>query len=200
MEIEGFDTIISSLTLAKELHDINKFDIVESQFDDLLCYESYYQNILGVMSSIFTDFSSDFYDDDETEMQSFADDVISNYFVCAWEYGKLHNIHYSKNPLVINAQKEAQRWLNSSCCVDWKLLAYIRSKQAAAKSRLIVRIYNGCGGCCPYDTVAFGLIKLYIWFANNCKELENMKAVRYVSKEDVLPLCMKLESPEVMAA
>jgi len=200
MEIEGFDAIISSLSLAKELHDIGRFDIVEQQFYDSLCWDSYFQNMFGAISSIFSKFEGDYAEDNETEIMSFEDDVISNYFVLAWEYGKTNNLHYSENPYVSEAQRETQRWFNSSCCVAWKLLAYIRTKKSARQSRLLIHIYNGCGGCPTHENVAYGLIQLYTWFTNKCAELEALKVTPDKPKENAPVIYVKPEYKEAMAA
>ena len=164
MEIEGFGAIINTLLLAKELYDIDKFDIVEQQFYDTLCWDGYYENILGATSSIFSGFYNEYDDNDDTEIMMFEDDIISNYFIHAWEYGKQHNLSCEQNPYVTQAQSEAQRWLSVSHCVDWKLLAYTKTKKTARQSKLIIRIYN-CG-CNAHTHIAYGLIKLYAWFSN----------------------------------
>jgi len=195
-EIEGFHSIVSSLSLAKKLHDVGRVDVL-GQFYDLLCWDSYYGHILDVISSIFTGFKSDYAEDDETEFMEFEDDIISDYFIHAWEYGKLHKIHYSQNPYVTLAQDEAQRCFNTNCCIDWKLLAYIRTKEAAKKSKLLVCMDNGCGGCCGHENLAHGLIQLYTWFKNKCDELGVSSSK---PKKDEPAICAKPESPEVMAA
>jgi len=177
MEIEGFDSIISSIVLAKKLYDIGRFDIVQQQFFDVLSWDSYFENMVGVMSSIFTGYSSNYSDEDDTEVMIFEDDIISNYFIHAWQYGKLHNIHYTQNPYVEQAQTEARRWLNIGCCVNYKLLAYTRTQKTAQKSRLLVLMDNGCGGCDIYRKIPYGLIELYLWFTNKCAEFETSKVV-----------------------
>ena len=199
MEIEGFEHIISSLVLAKELHDIDRFDIVEQQFFDMLCWDSYYENILGVISSIFSSFQCEYAENDEAELMGFEDDVISNYFVYAWEYGMLNKLHYNKNPYVTLAQNEVQRWLNCNSCVDWKLLAYIRTKKSAQQSRLLVRIYTSCG-CNAQENIAYGLIKLYAWFRDKCAEFKVLEAALGQFKEDAPVIRAKSELSEVMAA
>jgi len=195
-EIEGFQSIVNSLSIAKKLYDIGRFDVLE-QLDNSLCWDSYYTHMLDVVSSIFSGYKSDYADDDETEFMEFQDDVISNYFIHAWEYGKSHKIHYSQNPYVAQAQDEARNCLNTSCCLDWKLLAYIRTKKAALKSKVLVCMGNGCGGCCGHENLAHGLIQLYTWFKNKCDELE---ASSGKSEVDVSIIRAKPEDLEVMAA
>jgi len=195
-EIEGFHNIISSLSLAKKLYDVGRFDVL-GQFDDLLCLDNYYGHIMDVTSSVFDGFTSDYVEEHETEFMEFEDDVISDYFVRAWEYGKLYNIHYSQNPYVIQAKNEAQSFLSTSCCIDWKLLAYIRTKKAAQKSKLLVCTSNGCGGCCGHENLAHGLIRLYAWFKNKCDEFE---ASQDKIKKVEPVVCTKSKSSEVMAA
>lgn len=198
-EIEGFDAIISTITLAKELHDIGRLDVV-GHFCDALCWDSYYENLLGTISNIFVGFTGDYVEDDEFELMEFEDDVLSNYFIHAWEYGKAHNLHYSQNPYVSQAQEEAQRWLNVNCCVDWKLLAYIRTMKSAQKSKLLVRMYNGCGNGCGLDSLAHGLVQLYAWFKNECDGIEAMKANMGKSKEIMPIICENPKKPEVLVA
>ena len=40
MEIEGFDEIINTIYIAKKLHDIGKYDLVNENFFDVLCYDA----------------------------------------------------------------------------------------------------------------------------------------------------------------
>jgi hypothetical protein len=195
-EIEGFHSIVNSLSLAKKLYDIGRHDVL-AQFDEVLCWDSYYSHVLEVTSSMFTGFKSEYADDDETEYMEFEDDVISNYFIHAWRYGKYHNIHYSQNPYVTQAKDEAYNCLNTSCCIDWKLLAYIRTQKSAQKSKLIVCMGNGCGGCCGHENLAHGLIRLYTWFKDKCNDFE---ASSSESKMVVPVIRAKTKSLEVMAA
>ena len=178
MEIEGFDNIASSLSLVKKLHDIGRFDIIENHFDDVLCYDTYYHNVYGTIFSIFQNHESHYDESEEIEIMSFQDDVISGFFVHAWEYGKRHNLHYSQNPFISQARKETRSLFNVGCCVDSKLAAYIRTEKAAKKSKLFVRLYNGCGNCNYHENTAYGLIKMYLWFKNKCAEFEVLKAER----------------------
>jgi hypothetical protein len=198
MEIEGFDNIIEILGLAKELHDIDRYEIVKERFSDVLCWDCYYDDMLSAIASIFEDYQNNYIDDDGIEIMTFMDDVISEYFVHAWEYGKLHNLHYSQNPHVDTAKKEAQRWFQGSCCIDWKLSAYIRTKKAAKQSKLLVLMdTNGCGGCSSYEKVAYGLIRLYVWFKDKCAEFETLKNVNDKPKEDATVVCTKSKKREV---
>ena len=198
-EIEGFHSVISSVTLAKQLHDIGRHDVMK-HLSDTLCWDSYYENMLSVIEFVFRDFQCGYNESDETELMAFEDDVISDYFVHAWEYGELHKIHYSQNPLVTNARDEIQKRFFGSCCVDSKLCAYIRTKKAAKKSKLLVLLYNGCGGCSTHENVAIGLIKLYTWFKNKCAEFEALKATPDKPKEVVPAICTKSEYREAIAA
>ena len=187
MEIEGFDSIISTLHLAKELHNIDRYDVVENHFCNLLCWEGYYENIAAVMSSLFSDVVFSYDDDNECEFTVLGDDVISKYFLYAHEYEKLSRLHkHSKqNDLrkwhkaphdisshVAQARKAVSNWLNVSSCTDWKLLAYTKTKEAARQSKLVIRIYSSCG-CDASEGVAYGLIQLYDWFTARCAEMES---------------------------
>ena len=160
--LEGFESIISTLALAKALHDIGKFDIVEEHFFDVLCWDDYFHNVLAAISLIF-DIHESGYDNEEdydTEIMYFKDKVISDYFVHTWEYGKKHNLHYNENPYVSLAHKEVERRLYVSNCSSCRLSAHTRSKESAKKSRIFVYIDTNCG-CNAYGNIAYGLIKLY---------------------------------------
>ena len=198
-EIEGFHSIINNITMAKKLHDIGRYDVM-GQLCDTLCWDNYYENMFGVIGSVFSDFHCDYNDNDETELMTFGDDTISDYFVHAWEYGVLHKIHYSQNPLVTNARDEIQKHFFGSCGVDSKLCAYVRTKKSAQKSKLLVLLYNDCGGCSTHEAVAIGLIRLYAWFKNKCAELEAFKAIPSIPKEVVPAICAKSAYREAIAA
>jgi len=171
-EIEGFDSIISTLTLAKELHDIDRFDIVQEQFFDTLHYDSYYENIFSVIQSVFSGFHSTYDDDDDdAECMIFTDDYISQYYEIAWEYGHSHNVRHDENPYVIEANSEAERWLTGCYSTGWSLLGYTKTKKTAKQSKLIVYIGNCTCNC--HEGIARGLIKLYQFFSSKCAEFDN---------------------------
>jgi len=173
--IEGFESVLSQMVLAKELYDIDRYDIVEQHFSDELSWDSYYENILGVISSIFSGYHGNYDDDDDTEIMVFEDDNISNYFVYAWEQGKLQKLPYDKNPYLSQAQSEVDRWLNVSNCTGWRLLGYTKTKKKARQSKILVQHYTGCG-CNSIENIAYGLIQLYAWFVAKNAEFAAMKA------------------------
>lgn len=176
MEIEGYDGIICTLSLAKNLHDIGRFDIVKQQFFDELSWDSFVTNVYGVIQSIFSGFYSDYEDCDEVEYMIFTDDYISRYYEIAWEYGRSHNVPHNENPFVREAANEANRWLSFCYSVDWKLLGYTKTRKTAKQSKLIVR----AGICCECDVqgnLARGLVELYQWFADKCTEFDKRMEV-----------------------
>ena len=182
MEIEGYDSIISTLTLAKELHDLNRFDIVEEQFADFLSYDYYHENLFGVITSVFSGFYNN-YDDEDTEIMIFTDDCISKYFEIAWEYGKSHNVSHDENPFVIEANNEVRRHLSYCHSMGWKLLGYTKTKKTARQSMLIV--YIAPCTCDSHTTLAYGLIRFYEFFSDKCAEFENRMAKLPVNTENM---------------
>lgn len=169
-EIEGFDSIISTLTLAKELYDIDRFDIVQEQFSDTICYDSYYESIFSVIQSIFSGFHSIYDDDDDVECMIFTDYYISRYYEIASEYGRRHNVSHDENPYVIEAKNEANRWLTGCYSTGWRLLDYTKTRKAAKQSKLIVYIGNCTCDC--HGSIAQGLIQLYQFFSSKCAEFD----------------------------
>ncbi len=173
MYIEGFDEIAHTLMLAKLLYDIGRFDIVQSQFFNSLSYYSCLENMLGAIDSVFSWFYSDYDSGNEIECMIFMDDLISDYFCYAWEYGRTHKVPQTQNPYVIEAENEARRLLSFTYNMEWRLLGYTKSKRAARKSKLVVRNY-----ACEFyehDHLALGLVQLYKWFADRCLEIKNQR-------------------------
>jgi len=168
VEIEGFNEIAGIILLAKELHDIERYDIVEKYFFDTLCYDSWHESMYGVITSLFSGFNSDYDDGDEEEKMTFTDDIISEYFVYAWEFGEKTNTPHDENPYVKGAEFEARRWLNFTYNMDWRLLGCAKTREDARESRLIVRT---CA--CDFDEhedLAHGLVQLYQFFTDKCAE------------------------------
>jgi len=183
-EIEGFDSIINILTLAKELHDIDRFDIVQEHFFNTLAYDSYYENIFGALQSIFSGFYSTYDDDDEVECMIFTDDCISRYYEIAWEYGRNHNVRHDENPYVIEAKNEAQRWLTGCFSTAWRLLGYTKTRKTAKQSKLIVYVGNCTCDC--HGNLALGLIQLYQFFTEKCAEFDKRIATEAISASAVI--------------
>ena len=198
-EIEGFGNILSQIMLAKELHDIDRYDIVEQNFFDTLSWESYYENILGVMSAVFSGYYSNYDDYEDMETMIFEDNSISNYFVYAWKQGKLQNLPYDQNPYLAQAQSAVERWLNVSNCVGWRLLGYTRTKKKARASKLLVQHYTGCG-CNALEHIAYGLIQLYAWFDAKNAEFDAMKTTAGTDKAAAPVINTTTENQEVIAA
>jgi len=168
-EIECFNSIVSILALAKKLYEVNRFDVVQEHFFDTLSYDSYYENIFGVIQSVFSGFHSDYEDDDE-ECMIFTDDCISRYYEIAWEYGRSHNVSHDENPYVIEANNEAREWLTGCYSMGWRLLGYTKTKKTARQSKLIV--YIGSCSCDCHGGIARGLIQLYQFFTEKCAEFD----------------------------
>ena len=197
--IEDFPSIISTLTLAKTLYDCGRFDVVEKYFFDELCWDDYYHNMLVTIEHIFTRYESYYNEDDCYEIMYFEDEVISKYFVYAWEYGKKHDLHFSQNPYVSLADEEVKRWLYVSNCSSWKLSAYVRSKKSAQRSRIFVYIDTSCG-CTAHENIAYGLVQLYAWFAEKNTEFDAMKTTASSIEITVPDTHTKEENLGVMAA
>ncbi len=173
MEIEGFQEIISTLVLAKELYDSDRFDIVEKEFYDVLCYDSFYENTIGAISSVFSEFYNDYDEENESEFMLFQDDVMAEFYYLAGEYGRMNGIPHNENPYINGATSEVRRWLNFSYSLDWKLLGYTKSKRTAKKSKLLV--LTSCYDFYEHDHLAFGLLKIHKWFKGKCEELRNQQ-------------------------
>jgi hypothetical protein len=173
MEIEGFSEIINIIGIAKLLHAIGRFDIVKERFIDAVTFDSWFENTWEVIASVFSGFCGSYNENNETEIMIFTDDVISGYFIYAWEYGKKTRTPPDKNPYVVEAQHEANQCLNFTFNMGWKLLGYTKSRRAARKSKLIV--YACAQEFCEHDELAYGLVYLYKWFKDKCASFGDSK-------------------------
>jgi hypothetical protein len=181
VEIDGFNDIISILVLAKELHDIDRSDIVREYFFDTLCCDSYFEDIIGILSAIFPVFYSNYDDDEGTDCMIFSGGNISRYYEMAWEYGRSHNVSHDKNPYVIAAEGEVRTRLNFCYSLGWNLLGYTKTKKTAKQSKLIV--YTSACDCDCHDQLAYELIQLYKFFEDKCAEFESRNAITAARKE-----------------
>jgi hypothetical protein len=173
VEIEGFSEIMDIIGIAKFLHGIGRFDIVENRFNDVLCYDLWIENMWGVITSIFSGFTAS--SGDETETMIFTDEVLSGYFIHAQEYGKKTGTPPERNQYVLEALDETRQCLYFSYNLDWKLLGYTKSKRAAMKSKLV--IYTCSQEFCEYDYLAYGLAHLYKWFKDKRASFGDTKEV-----------------------
>jgi hypothetical protein len=164
VEIEGFDEVVGMIALAKELYDMGRYDIVEQCLSNVLCYEAWFENIWGAITAVFSGFCNSYNDDDEVETMIFTDDLISDYFAYAWEFGVSTNTPHDENPYVLAAEREVQRQLSYCYSMGWNLLGYTKTKRTARQSKLIV--YLGTCDCNCHTKLAYGLVRLYKWFAD----------------------------------
>ena len=194
MGLDEFDTVIYTLHLAKELFDMGRVDVLE-QFCDEISYDWHYENLFTIMTSIFERNYNNFDEEDYYEFWLFEDDVISNYFIYAFEYGKRNKLPHDQNPYVVQAQDEVRSRLYISNCVDWKLLAYTKTKKTARQSKLVVYHYTDCG-CNALEGIAYGLIRLYGWFTEKCTEITALE----MAQKDAPLKRTELTVPGVKAA
>ena len=170
--IEGFGEVAGIISLAKELHDIGRYDIVEEHFFDTLCYDAWFENIYGVITSIFSGCHNNYDDGDETDTMIFSDGLISDYFTYAWEFGIKTNTPYEMNPYLIEARDEVHNQLCSCYSMGCKLLGYTKTKKKARQSKLIV--YVGMCECDCHTKLAYALVRLYQWFKTKNEEFQDM--------------------------
>ena len=174
MEIEGFNEVLSVVRLAKNLRDMGRADTVTKCFHDVIDYDGYWDSMYALLESVFSGYDTSYNADGDEEVMVFTDNVISEYYVSAWEYGKRHRIPHNLNPLVTAAEHEARKHLGYCYSMSWRLCGYTKTRAAARRSKLIV--YSTCDSC-ALDQLAYSLLRLYAWFKNQCEELENRTEV-----------------------
>jgi hypothetical protein len=137
---------------------------VEKQFFDTLSYDLWLEDMYGTISSVFSGFYNDYDDECEAETMIFTDDVISDYYCLAWDYGRSHNVPHDENPFVTAAEQEVCRWLNGCYSMNFKMLGYTKTERTAKQSKLIV--YTGMCDCDCQTRLAYNLVQIYKWFSD----------------------------------
>ena len=65
----------------------------------------------------------------------------------------------------------------------------------------MIQMGNGCGSCRMHENVAFGLIKLYGWFAEKCDDFKKSKETQAQEADEKCSVIdTKIKSKEAMAA
>lgn len=176
---DGFEEILEQVFLIKKLYAIDRFDIIENLYKEL-SLDSYYENLHEIMSSIFSKYDGHYNEDEATEVMTFRDECLSDYFVYAWEYGKIHKIPYIENPYLIKAQEAASDYFGISYCTVYKLMGYTKTKEHAQKSSILFFSDTGCG-CDHTKEIAYGLINFYQWLK---AQLADFKPLAPIEPQD----------------
>ncbi len=171
MAVEEFDEIFNMVYIAKKLFDIGRYDLVTQNFYDVLCYDSYYENMYSLIPELFVYYRSSYSERRGMEIHVLSDPVIVDFYTLAGEYGRKHKIADGVNPYIKEAEQEVRRQLNFSYCLDWLLKGYTNPKRPF-HSRLALFIYQDDWvdlGC-----IAYGLIEIYEWFSDACVRLKEI--------------------------
>ena len=172
MAIEGASEIFNVIYIAKKLFDMGKYELVTGSFCDVLYYDTYYENMFELIENTFGYRSCRYYENHGTEVQIVSDKVIVDFYVLAGKYGRRNNIPDADNPYIKAAEQEVSGNLDISHCLDWKLMGHTEPKRPF-HSRLGLLISYDCG-CLDLGVLAYRLIEIHEWFADQCAELSNL--------------------------
>ena len=171
MAIEDFEEIFNAIYIAKKLHDMDKYDLVTNNFCDVLCLDTYYESMYGLIPDLFAYYYSRYSEYRGIDFYVLSDSVIVDFYTLAGEYGRKYKISDEMNPYIREAEEEVRRQLGFSYCLDWRLMGYTKPKRPF-HSRLALFIYQDDWidpGC-----LAYGLIDIYEWFSDACERLRNI--------------------------
>jgi len=118
MVIEGFDEICSTVFIARKLFAMGKYELVEKCFFDTVDFDAYYEDMYLLMENLFGWYDSWYYGRQNMEMYVMSDSVIADFYVLAGKFGRNYNIQEENNPYLKEAQKQVQKRLNFSYCLD----------------------------------------------------------------------------------
>ncbi len=171
MTVDGFNEIFNTVYIAKKLFDLGKYDLVKSNFFDEVDYDSYYENMYGLIPNLFEHHSLRYYEHRDFELHILSDPVIVDFYKLAGQYGKRNNISDTSNSYIKEAEQIIRRELNFSYCLDWKLEGHTEP-QRPYHSRIGLLIYHDdyVDLACLVD----GLIEIYEWFSDTCTRLRDL--------------------------
>ncbi len=173
MAIDAFSSLTNMLYIAKRLYDMGKYELVEQNFFDVLDYDVYYENMYGLIGEIFEYHHCNYSESRYNELHVFSDPVVVDFYTLAGEYGRRNNIPDPLNPYIMEAERQARCHFNFSYCLDWMLKGYTKPKRKF-HSRLGLLIYQD--DYVDLGQLAYGLVELYSWFAEQCAALKKLLA------------------------
>jgi len=173
--IDGFCELFNIVYIAKKLYDMGKYKLVTESFFDSLDYDVYYENMYGLIENLFEHHNARCYEHKCLEVHVLSDPVIVDFYKLAGEYGRIHNITDDANPFIKEAERQVQRQLGFSYCLDWMLMGHTEPKrQYHSRLGLLISQEDYVDlGC-----LAYGLIEIYEWFADTCVEIELRNIMR----------------------
>jgi hypothetical protein len=173
MAIEGFDETLNTLTIAKRLHDLGRYELVEMSFSDALHYDFYYENMYDLIENLFAYHDCRYFENRYMELHVLSDPVIVDFYSLAGEYGKQNGVPDARNPYLQEAQQQTRKQLSFSYCLDWNLMGHTEPKRPF-HSRL--GLFISQEDFVDVGLLAFRLIELYGWFSDQCVALKNLMA------------------------
>jgi len=170
--VDGFNEICNIIYIAKKLFDIGKYELVKESFFDSLDYDMYYENMYSLIPNLFEYHSCRYSENRGIDLHILSDKVIVDFFILAGKYGRRNNISDDDNPYIKAANEETRNNLNISHELDWRLMGHTDPKRPF-HSRLGLFISYECG-CLDLGVLAYRLIELYEWFADQCALLNDI--------------------------
>lgn len=172
MVIEGFDEICNTVSIAKKLFDMGKYELVETCFFDVVDFDTYFEDMYLLMEKLFGWYNSWYYGRQNVEVYVMSDPVLADFYILSGEYGRRHQIADENNAYILEAQNQVDSCLNLSYCIDWKLMGHTHPKRPF-QSRLAVFLYPEDWGV-DLGCLVYALIEIYEWFSDACIRLRNL--------------------------
>lgn len=154
---------------------MGKYELVTESVFDGIDLGMYYENMVGLISNLFTYYGGRYFENRCVELHVLSDPVIVDCYKLTGEYGRRHKIPDKDNSYIKAAEQEVHGQLNFCYGIGWKVLGYTRTRKTARQSRLIV--YSCSCDCGCHDHLAYGLIQLYKWFSDKVIESKEQTEV-----------------------
>ena len=171
MAIDNFTEIFNMIYIAKKLHTMGKYNLIESNLYDALEYDVYFEGMYNLMGNLFEYHYCRYSESRGIELHVISDPVIVDFYTLAGEYGKRNGIPDDMNPYIKSAVKQAENYLNFSYCLDWILEGHTEPNRPF-HSRLGLLIsqddYVDLGCLC------YSLIEMYDWLSQHCVKLQTL--------------------------
>lgn len=173
MAIEGFDEMLTTIYIAKQLYDMGKYRLAEASFSDTLHYDFYYENMYGLIENLFEHHYCRYFENRYMELHVLSDPVMVDFYTLAGEYGRRNGVPDEANPYIKAAEQQARKHFNFSYCLDWMLIGHTKPRRPF-HSRLGLFIYQD--DYVDFGLLAYQLIELYGWFSDQRAILNGLLA------------------------
>jgi hypothetical protein len=170
MESTNFD-YYNALTILEQVFAVAYFyengheDRLNLSFVKECCDDSYYENLLECLHSVFESINVHFIEDEEQDLLVMRDPAMLRYFQLCREYELLTHVAHEDNPYVSNAQHHVERIFSGNYSCNAEL------RTAVTKERDCMFIFRSWPEFCLYASVVDAFFSVLSFFEDGIEPL-----------------------------